>query len=166
MPTQDPLAQLRDIHLPANINVWPPAIGWWIVTLLAIALLGYMTYKIYQHVAHNRYRKQGLVQLIKLDQVNTDASDYLQQLNRLLKQTALSAGFKQDIASLSGDDWLALLDRSAATNDFSQGVGSVLSQGPYAPEADDYDRKQLHSLARAWIKKHRVSKGDNSDAKP
>ena len=36
----DPLAELRDIHLPGPIEVWPPALGWWLVAiLLSCALL-------------------------------------------------------------------------------------------------------------------------------
>ena len=30
LPT-DPLAELRDIHLPPEIGWWPPAYGWWIL---------------------------------------------------------------------------------------------------------------------------------------
>ncbi|MEX2365260.1 MAG: DUF4381 family protein [Pseudohongiellaceae bacterium] len=38
MEAQDPLSELADIHLPAAVSFWPPAIGWWI--LLALLLTG------------------------------------------------------------------------------------------------------------------------------
>ncbi|MDP7406676.1 MAG: DUF4381 domain-containing protein, partial [SAR324 cluster bacterium] len=28
---QDPLAALRDVHLPPAVSWWPPAPGWWII---------------------------------------------------------------------------------------------------------------------------------------
>ena len=39
MNPQDPLSQLKDIHLPAAGGFWPPAPGWWLLTLLALLLI-------------------------------------------------------------------------------------------------------------------------------
>lgn len=34
------LAQLRDIHPPLAVSWWPPAPGWWLLALIAVALVG------------------------------------------------------------------------------------------------------------------------------
>ncbi|HAU18090.1 MAG TPA: DUF4381 domain-containing protein, partial [Marinobacter adhaerens] len=39
MNPQDPLSQLRDIHLPETGGLWPPAPGWWVLAILLIAVL-------------------------------------------------------------------------------------------------------------------------------
>ena len=39
MNTPDPLAQLRDIHLPEPVSWWPPALGWWLVAMTVMTLL-------------------------------------------------------------------------------------------------------------------------------
>lgn len=159
MPNQDPLAQLRDIHLPEAVGFWPPAPGWWIMALMVIALLvAALTYA-YRYYCRNRYRRLALKALADLQAYldNNDYCGYLQQLNRLLKQTALAAGHRVDIASLSGQAWLALLDKSANTKDFSHGVGHILLDGPYAKKPENVDITELHQLSRRWIKRHRFS---------
>ena len=156
MPTQDPLAQLRDIHLPEPISAWPPALGWWVVFIIIIALLAASVYYWCKHIQRNRYRKYALKQLAILQRQNS--TNYLQQLNRLLKQTALAAEPTTDIAGLSGQQWLAFLDISGNTSDFSQGVAKVLLDGPYAPTIADVNLLELDKIAARWIKQHDIKR--------
>ncbi|MEL0036507.1 MAG: DUF4381 domain-containing protein, partial [Gammaproteobacteria bacterium] len=39
MNDSDPLANLRDIHLPGDVSWWPLAPGWWILIVVVIAVL-------------------------------------------------------------------------------------------------------------------------------
>ncbi len=154
MPDQDPLAQLRDIHLPNAISAWPPAPGWWILALLSIATLVGISLWLWRWINANRYRKLALKALNSLDQ--QQPTHYLQQLNSLLKQTALAASpHSEDIAKLSGQQWLQFLDHSASTKDFQQGIGKVLADGPYAVSIENINTAPLHQLAQRWIKQHK-----------
>ena len=44
-PQASPLDNLKDIHLPENIDQFPSAIGWWIVLSLIILALVFLVYK-------------------------------------------------------------------------------------------------------------------------
>ena len=157
MPEQDPLTQLRDIHLPEAISAWPPAPGWWLLLILIVALLATLIIYWRNHIQRNRYRKYALQQLATLEQQNP--VDYLQQLNRLLKQTAIAAIAAKpsfDIAGLSGQQWLAFLDTSDNSTDFSQGAAKALLDGPYAPTVTDLNITELEKVAEQWIKNHDI----------
>lgn len=154
MQEQDPLAQLRDIHLPEAISAWPPAPGWWVLFIGIIALLAALAYYWRNHIQCNRYRKHALQQLATLEQQNP--ADYLQQINRLLKQTALAAKPTINIAGLSGQQWLAFLDTSGNNTDFSQGIAKALLDGPYTPVVADFNISELEKIARQWIKHHDI----------
>ena len=39
MSEENPLVNLKDIHLPPPVPFWPPAPGWWILALLLISTL-------------------------------------------------------------------------------------------------------------------------------
>ncbi len=158
MPEQDPLAQLRDIHLPEAIGFWPPAPGWWLLAILLLALLcyGYLTLRRRQQ--RNRYRKLALAELVSLQKLDSN-SEYLKQVNQLLKKTAIAAQPALPVAGLSGQPWLNFLDVTGSTTGFSQGAGQVLATGPYSnPDAvKDTDRISLHLLCQQWIKQHQVT---------
>ncbi|ARN76172.1 DUF4381 domain-containing protein [Oceanicoccus sagamiensis] len=152
MPEQDPLAQLRDIHLPDAISAWPPAPGWWLLLAIIIALLAFGSIYWRNYLQRNRYRKHALHALVLLDRENP--SDYLQQLNRLLKQTALAGKPHSDIAGLSGQQWLSFLDTTGGSTDFSQGAAKALEYGPYTPQVSELNTTELQQIAEQWIKQH------------
>ena len=59
---QDPLAQLRDIHVPTEVNIWPLDWGWVAIAVCLLAL--FCLYKaITAHIRHNKARKQALALL-------------------------------------------------------------------------------------------------------
>jgi hypothetical protein len=154
MPEQDPLAQLRDIHLPEAISAWPPAPGWWIAGVMALLLLSIIGRLIYRSRSRNRYRTLAVKQLTHLEQYSGQPALYLQHFNQLLKQTAIAAEPTIDIAGLSGKEWLNFLDASGKTTQFSQGAGQILNDGPYAPSAPELDVPALQRLGKHWITRH------------
>ena len=48
MNPQDPLSQLKDIHLPATGGFWPPAPGWWLLALILLLAHLVMRYTVMQ----------------------------------------------------------------------------------------------------------------------
>lgn len=155
---QDPLAQLQDIHLPAEIGLWPPAWGWWLLLILSIAIISALLFFIKRKKSRNAYRPLASKELLKIKQQysNEQNSEYLQAVSIILRRTALS-GFGQHFnASLKGEDWLQWLDSQCAktNHQFSQGVGRVLLIGPYQ-KSPEFDRNELHTLCALWINEHR-----------
>lgn len=155
---QDPLAQLQDIHLPAEIGLWPPAWGWWVLVLLIALSIYALVFFIRRKKTRNAYRELALAELNNINRkFSTDQnSEYLQALSVILRRTALSGFGAQFNASLKGKEWLEWLDNQCTkTNQqFSQGVGAALLIGPYQ-KSPEFDRNQLHNLSLLWIKEHR-----------
>jgi hypothetical protein len=161
MQGQDPLAQLRDIHLPDPVGFWPLAPGWWLLSLLIILAVIAIGYYLRKRFIRNRYRRQALAHFNNLKLQQLSPQEQLQQINYLLKQTAQAAHSEIDVANLSGKKWLGFLDQSGNTSDFSNGVGQVLEEGPYKPTTTDFNSSELLTLTQRWIKQHRMVKGNH-----
>ncbi len=144
------LSQLRDIHLPAAVPWWPPAPGWW--GLLALALIAAsVAYAVYARRRHNRWRGGALTALARLR--NETPERLLRELSVLLRRVAVSRYPRQDVAALTGEAWLAFLDRTLGEGmAFRSGVGQVLRSGPYAHHAE-VDAAALIDLCERWIKR-------------
>jgi hypothetical protein len=155
---QDPLAQLQDIHVPAEIGLWPPAWGWWVLLLVILASLFALVFFIKRKKLRNAYRALAISELNNIqNKYSTEQnSEYLQALSIILRRTALSGFGSQFNASLKGDEWLEWLDAQCVKTkqQFSQGVGVALLIGPYQ-KSPEFDRNDLHNLSLLWIKEHR-----------
>tara|TARA_B100002003_G_scaffold83203_1_gene77647 strand:- start:13589 stop:14137 length:549 start_codon:yes stop_codon:yes gene_type:complete len=152
----DPLAQLRDIHLPGPIDSWPPAPGWWILAIAAMAVVIYGLYYLYQRWMRNQYRRDALKHLGVLKTTcENEPAEYLTRFNELLKRVALSHYTREQVASLTGEAWVAFLDLTGETQEFSMGAGQVLVSGNYRPDRD-ISIDDLHQIGSHWIKHHRA----------
>ena len=150
----DPLANLRDIHIPGVIDPWPPAIGWWLIAAVTLITISYGVYWVFKWWQSNQYRREGIRALNHLLENHTSEKQYLTAYSDLLKRVALSTYARESVANITGEAWVSFLDRSTGTQEFSMGVGQILIQGNYESNPS-VDVAKLHKLGLYWIKKHR-----------
>jgi hypothetical protein len=143
---------LRDIHLPAAINWWPPAYGWWI--LLGTALLILAAYFWWAHLVKPTLKKEAAKELKAIEQlfsVNRDAVAAAIELSTFLRRIAISQNHATPVAGLTGHSWLQFLDRPLEAPEFSTGVGKLLLTAPYQPAVDSEAIAQLFQLCHKWV---------------
>lgn len=105
-PNADPLAQLRDIHLPPDIGYWPLSFGWWIVIIVLLLSITFLSVSLY------RSRKKGLAKrqaIAYLKTINEQSDQWHIELNTLLKRAALSYFDASNVASLHSDAWTSFM---------------------------------------------------------
>ena len=143
---------LRDIHLPEAIGWWPPALGWWLLAVLIPLLLGFMVW-LYRRITRRtavKAAKKFLLQ-IKQDQ-QLDNEQKLKDLSALIRRVAISTATRTDCAGLTGQLWLAYLDRSVKGSPFAKGVGRLLANAPYQRiTPTEQEISQLISLCEGWL---------------
>ena len=153
----DPLAQLRDIHLPAPVDWWPPAPGWWLLAVLILTLLGTGLAWLVRRHRRRRYRRiaaREVDALYRRWQQQRDARVFLLELNRLLKRAALHAFPAQQVAALSGARWLAFLDATLPRPQFDTAATRVLAD-VYRPDPAPLEADELRRAAQFWLRRHR-----------
>lgn len=143
------LSQLLDllepVTEPARPSLFPQTSGW--IVLLAVVLVALLWggRKVAQHRQENAYRR------LALEAVN-GAGDDPASLARILRMTALSAYPRDQIAGLTGADWLTFLDKSGGESGFCDGPGATLAIAPYQ---DVPHNPELTALVRRWIQHHK-----------
>lgn len=148
---QDPLAQLRDIHIPEEVSVWPLDWGWWCLAIVIFIVVIWTYRTIRNYVQFNKPRKQALAQLTL---INVEQHDWPVAVNTLVKRTALSYFPHQDVAQLHGERWLAFLSSRMKKDidQVEQGM-RLLQHNTYRPSPNRNDFSQCVHSAQLWLKK-------------
>jgi len=148
-PEQIPL---RDLHLPEAIDWWPLAPGWWLVMVLAIVALGYLL-RLYLHKhargAARRYALRQLNELTAEFEQHHDVFEFSSQMSELLRRTMLAYAPRTEVAGLTGDEWLAWLDRDLDQPRFQSDTGRKLLELPYRRPGDDISGLDLVDVVAA-----------------
>lgn len=153
MNPTDPLASLHALRTPEPISWWPLAPGWWLLIVLALALITGACLLLWRQYRANAYRRKALKALASAQQnwqQQGDNTALLQQINALLKATAIKAFPPTQCAALYGDNWLNFLQQTLPDNT----PPSALGNSVYGP-TPEFDSQALHHFASLWIRKHR-----------
>ncbi len=161
---KDPLAGLRDIHLPPPVSWWPPAPGWWLLAaLVVLATAGALWWWRRRHRA-GALRRAALTELGRIHERHRQSGDdqrLVQDLSRLLRRVALSRWPRERVSGLTGRAWLAFLDQVMEDRPFEEGSGRVLAEAPYRPGVQ-VDAEALVALVRRWIERATAEGGHHA----
>lgn len=157
MPANDPLAQLRDIHLPEPVGWWPPAPGWWLLGALLLLLLAAAAWWLTRRRRRNRYRRAAVAEARQLyaSLAQDDGTAYLEQANQLLKRSALIACPQAGVESLHGAAWVEFLNARHPRHPFDDSDRKLLAEGLYRADAPAVDLAPFQQHLEQWLRGHR-----------
>jgi len=158
--------KLADIHLPESVSFWPLAPGWWILLGFVLILVALITYFIKRKPkipapTSKELKSQAMIELesIKEDyESQAQPHETIKKLSVFLRRYALSLYQRDNIASLTDEEWLALLDelisiKPDTTNTshsdkgvFSNKFSTLLTQAPYQSTQKPIDNELLDDL--------------------
>ncbi|WP_438951588.1 DUF4381 domain-containing protein [Porticoccus sp.] len=161
MNPQDPLSQLRDIHLPDPVDWWPPAPGWWLLAILVLSAVVYGIWRLKKQHLHNRYRREALHSLAEMQHsLAGQPVEHCHAMLALLRRAAKTAYPRQALESELTPQLLQRLNHLCQRTLFDETLQQQLNVLPYQadPQNIDYLAASLHTAIRQWLEQHPRSK--------
>jgi len=156
MEKANPLATLKDIHLPEPPGLWPLAPGWYIALFIVLLCLGLIIQALKKRYRFNQPKKEAL-RLLHQAQENFAQDNNSQvacaTVGEILKRVALSYYPRMDVAGLHGKEWIAFLNKTGKKIDFNA-EASLLLEVPFQPP-QTLDITPLFQKAEKWIQQRR-----------
>ncbi|MBN7769570.1 DUF4381 domain-containing protein [Marinobacter daepoensis] len=151
MTPQDPLAQLRDIQLPATGGWWPPAPGWWLLAMaVVLCVLAASWFAVRQHRKH-LWKRTSRHELARLKQSAAPTPEWFAGINALLKRTARQAFPDRHPEALTGQQWIEFLLETAPRDRIaSRPVVEGMVASAWQPRPSVQPDQAL-DFARAWM---------------
>jgi len=131
---QEQLKDLRDIHMPEPVSIWPLAPGWWILLIL-IPVLFFIVRFIVRRLLMPKYKKIALQELSNITTnyaVAKNSHETCGEISLLIRKALVAKLGNQEVAGLVTGEWLAYLDNLSKTDSFSNGAGRHIVTTPYA----------------------------------
>ncbi|MFT6733049.1 MAG: hypothetical protein ACJAS9_001234 [Polaribacter sp.] len=139
-----PLNNLRDIHLPENIDQFPLAIGWWILLSILICTLCFIIIRAIKKQRALRYLRSAKLELKSLSQLEAN-NESISKLSALLKRVCLIYYPANLVASINGQAWWDFINYEAGKNIFTKGDVKQMSQSRYQKNAS-VDKAEYSSM--------------------
>lgn len=157
------LAGLHDIVLPEPISYVPATIGWVVVATIVGVAVVWLGARRVQRWRADAYRRRALEEFARLEALldrPETRGQALASFAPLVKRTALAFLPREEVASLSGESWLRVLDETGEGAAFLEGPGRILEdvafRGDAHREAVPADEaRALGGAVGAWLRDHR-----------
>ena len=142
------LPELRDIHLPDGVSVFPPAYGWWV--LLGGVILLLVLSRVFLFIRRKSKKRYALYLLAHIHQGNVVASAL--QMSEILRRICV---YKYpEAAALYGQSWIDFLNQHSKLK-LSGKSAELLLNAPYMnSETEAYSAQEVEELqcfCTAWI---------------
>lgn len=148
---QNPLDQLRDIHLPETGGFWPPAPGWWVLLALVLVAIVAVIMLVRRRRRKNRWLRVALGELEHLARTHHADPRWFADLNALLKQCARTRYPHHHPEALSGQQWADfLLKTSPRDRIASRPLVEAMVNSSWQPDTSADPQKAL-AFAREWL---------------
>lgn len=144
IPELELLARLRDVHPSAAPSWWPPAPGWWLALVLAVALAVIAIRYLPGWWRRLRLRRRLMAALA--------AAASAAEVSQLLRLAALERFPERRPAGLTGADWVAFLESCAGAPRRFAALAAALTEMPYRARGADDEIARLRAAARAWLR--------------
>ena len=146
--SSEELKNLRDLHLPDPIGIWPLAYGWYIVIAIILIILFSLGIYLYKKFKSGQGRRLALKELMVIEQEyqqhnNPNATVY--RLNVLLKRTCFAYYQRTEIAGLHSKKWQSFL----GNEQWSKSLVDL----SYQKLSDEEDLSSLFRPIKEWLKR-------------
>lgn len=141
-----------EVVSPESVSWLPQTAGWAWVGAALLLLAGYQAWKYLRHWYRNRYRGEAIALL----QAVPASGNTAVEVNRLLKLTALAAFSREQVASLSGEQWVDFLNLQCPEPIFDREQQALLALAAYtgAPVGEAAGAALLRA-SQAWVQQHK-----------
>ena len=143
--------------MPATINWWPPAIGWWLLSVIFAAMLAFFLNRLIKNYRRNLYRRQALMALKTLEEDQAQNQNIkLVAVLEILKKTCASANKSSNINSKSIKGFLSILRKESKDRLFLE-IPENIELILYASHKVNIDPIWLGNFfkdSKKWISSH------------
>ncbi len=168
-PAKDPLLeatlrQLADIAMPQPVSMMPQTWAWTVLGCVVLLLIAFACWRWYRRWEANRYRREALADLKKIEgrlAASATRGEALVALPVLLKRTALVLWPRETIAGLHGTGWTGFLDAHSGGPVFPIASARFFEEAEYRGSAalcavPEPEARTYAAAARHWIEAHHV----------
>jgi Domain of unknown function (DUF4381) len=145
------LSQLAPPHAPPPPGWWPLAPGWWVLALSFLLIAAVLLYR--RQCRSGRLRRAALHELDELEKHSHDDLHLASNLQSLLRRYAVAVYGRENVANLSGDDWLAFIVAHGG-KELSGDAGQSLLRAAYGNRMLN-DRTPWLEGARSFLRRWR-----------
>lgn len=151
MMPDDPLSQLRDIHLPPTGGFWPPALGWWLLGFMLLVAAALLIWTAIRRHRRNRWLRLAKAELAILERSAAKEPQWFTQLNVLLKRVARERFPNENPEAQTGEQWAECLTRHLPEGRIAQRpIIDALIDSAWQPEPTAEPAQALE-FARIWL---------------